>query len=142
MALGVNLLLWVHLLAMAVGIGGGLAMSQVGPRLVAAAPDQRETWWPLVNFYTRAAAVGLVVLLVTGPLMLWLKFNGAAGLNGWFAVKMGLVALALGLVGVAEWGKARLKRGDEGGGRVMSIAGPLITPAVVAAALCAVLTFQ
>ena len=142
MALAVNLLLWIHLEAMAAGLGGGPAMSQAGPRLVAATPDQRETWWPLVNFYTRAAGAGFVILLITGPLMLWLKFNGMAGLNGWSMVKMGLVVLALVLVGLVEWGKARLKRGDEGGGRLMSTAGPLIAPTIVAVVLCAVLTFN
>jgi hypothetical protein len=37
-----KLLLWAHFIALAAGVGGGLGMSQVGPRLVNAPPDQRE----------------------------------------------------------------------------------------------------
>lgn len=142
MALAVDLLLWAHLLGLAAGFGGGLAMSQVGPRLVAAAPDQRATWWPLADVYTRITAGGLVVLLITGPLLLWLKFGGMAGLSIWFQVKMALVVLIVVLVGLTEWGKARLKRGDEGGGRLMQITGPLIGLSVVAVVLSAVLAFN
>jgi hypothetical protein len=39
----INLLIWLHLMGLAMGVGGGLALSQVGPRLVGAPPDQRTT---------------------------------------------------------------------------------------------------
>jgi uncharacterized membrane protein SirB2 len=138
----VNLLLWLHLVALALGLGGGLGMSQVGPRLVAAAPDERGAWWPMATIFARVAGVGLVLLLITGPLMLWLKFGGFSGLNSWFQVKMALVAIAIVTVGLSEWGLARLKRGDEGGGRVMSVTGPLTTLTVLAVVLSAVFTFK
>jgi uncharacterized membrane protein len=138
----VNLLLWLHIVALALGLGGGLGMSQVGPRLVAAAPDQRETWWPLAKVFTGLASVGLVLLLVTGPLMLWLKFGGFAGMNVWFQVKMALVVLAVVAVGLSQWGMARLRRGDEGGGRLASVTGPLTTLIVLAIALSAVFAFN
>src|SRR5687767_15021216 len=106
----VKLLLWAHFVALAAGVGGGLGMSQVGPRLVNAALDQRETWWPLATFFRMLVSIGLVVLLVTGPLMVWLKYGGFAGLSVWFHVKMGLVALGVVLMGLSEMGMARLKR--------------------------------
>lgn len=138
----VNLLLWVHLMALAMGVGAGIGMSQVGPRLMMAAPDQRAIWWPLARVFSRAVALGFVLLLITGPLMLWLKFDGAGGLSGWFSVKMALVAVMVVTVGLSEWGFARLKRGDEGGGRLMSITGPLTMVAAVGVVLCAVFTFN
>jgi putative membrane protein len=138
----VNLLLWLHLVALALGIGGGLGMSQVGPRLVAAAPDERGAWWPLATVFARVAGAGLVLLLITGPLMLWLKFGGFGGLNGWFKVKLALVAIAIVTVGLSEWGFARLRRGDEGGGRLMTVTGPLTMLTVLAIVLSAVFTFN
>jgi uncharacterized membrane protein len=142
MTVVVDLLLWLHFVALGMGLGGGLAMSQVGPRLVAAAPDQRQVWWPLANVFFRIAAVGLVLLLITGPLMLWLKFGGAGGLNVWFQVKMGLVVVAIVLVGFSMRGMAQLRRGDEGGGRLMSVTGPLTMLTVLAIILSAVLAFS
>jgi len=138
----VNLLMWLHLMALAMGLGGGIAMSQVGPRLAAAAPDQRETWWPLAMVYSRIAVAGLVLLLITGPLLLWLKFGGMGGLNLWFQVKLGLVAVTIVTVGLSVWGLARLRRGDEGGGRLMQVAGPLTSLTVLAVVLAAVFAFN
>lgn len=138
----VDLLFWLHLMALAMGVGGGLAMSQVGPRLVAASPDQRATWWPLATVYSRIAGAGLVLLLITGPLLLWLKYGGGAGLNDWFKLKMALVALVVLSIGLSMWGMARLKRGDEGGGRLMKLAGPLTMLTVTAIVLTAVFAFN
>lgn len=138
----INLLLALHLMALAMGVGGGLALSQVGPRLVAASPDQRATWWPLVTVYGRIARAGIFLLLITGPLLLWLKFGGDMGLNGWFKLKMALVLMLVASVGVGWWGAARLKRGDEGGGRLMKVTGLLTKLIVTAIVLAAVFAFN
>ena len=142
MAVVNNLLLWVHLLAWGLGMGGGLGMSQVGPRLIAACPDQRATWWPMVEVFSRMSSIALVLLLVTGPLMLWMKYDGGRSLNAGFPVKMGLVLVSVLTIGLTHWGKARLKRGDEGGARVMMIAGPLTAVVMFAVVLAAVFAFD
>jgi putative membrane protein len=138
----VKLLLWAHLVALALGVGGGLGMSQVGPRLVNGSPDQREIWWPLARVFRMLTSVGLVVLLVTGPLMVWLKYGGFAGMNVWFQVKMGLVALGVVLMGLSEMGMARVKRGDEGGGKLAMIAGPALGVTMYVVMLAAVFAFN
>jgi putative membrane protein len=138
----VKLLLWAHLVALALGVGGGLGMSQVGPRLVNGSPDQREIWWPLARVFRMLTSVGLVVLLVTGPLMVWLKYGGFAGMNVWFQVKMGLVALGVVLMGLSEMGMARLKRGDEGGGKLAMTAGPALGVTMYVVMLAAVFAFN
>jgi len=138
----VNLLIWVHLLALAMGFAGGIAMSQIGPRLAAAAPDQRETWWPLANTFTGVAHAGLGLLLATGPLILWLKYPDGGGLSPAFSIKIGLMILAIVAIGVSSWGKARLKRGDEGGARVMAAAGPVTMLLMLGVVLSAVFAFN
>jgi uncharacterized membrane protein len=137
----VNLLIWAHIAAFGLGMAGGLGMAQVGPRLVAAAPDRRETWWPLAKTFSLLTGIAFVALLVTGPLVLWLKWNGGQGLSVWFMVKMALVVLALVLFGLGKVGMARLKRGDEAGGRLMSVAGRLTGLTVLALVLAAVFAF-
>jgi hypothetical protein len=138
----INLLFWLHLMALAMGIGGGLAMAQVGPRLLAATPDQRATWWPLAKAFSRVTSAGLVLLLITGPLLVWLKFGGIEGLNGWFKLKMALVAVIVLTIGLGMWGMGRLRRGDEGGGKLMMVAGPLTSLTAAAITLAAVFTFN
>jgi len=138
----VKLLLWAHLAALAAGIGGGLGMSQVGPRLVNGPADQRATWWPLAQAFRMLSNVGLVVMLVTGPLMIWLKYGGVSGLNVWFTAKMALIVVAIALVGASEVGLARLKRGDEAGGKLAMTAGPLIGVTFFVVILAAVFAFN
>jgi putative membrane protein len=142
MEIAVKLLLWVHLLALAMGLGGGIGLSQVAPRLIAAAPDERGAWWPMVKVFSRIANIGLVLLVITGPILLRLKFGGGGqGQNLWFVLKMCLVVVAVGLVGFTSWGATLLERGDEGGGKLMSITGPLTGLTIVAVALAAVFAF-
>ena len=138
----VKLLLWAHLAALVVGMGGGLGMSQVRPRPAAAAPGERETWWPMARTFQMMSRIGLVVMLLTGPAMVSMKYGGMGGLNVWFTGKMALVALAVVLMAVTEIGMARLKRGDERGGRLAMTAGPLIGMTFFAVILAAVFAFN
>lgn len=123
------------------GVGVGIAMSRVGPALVTGGPNERQRLWPLQQFLARVIAAGVVILLITGPLMLWLKFGGGAGLGWPFAVKMFFVASTVVCVGLGHWGAARLKRGDERAAKVMSVTGPLAGISAVLAMLFAVITF-
>ena len=124
------------------GMGGGIALSQVGPRLVAAPVDQRQLLWVLETFFSRIGAAGLALLLVTGPLTLWLKFGGSTGLSGWFAAKMAFVLVALIGVVLHEWAGARFKKGDASAVRLMFIGGRAAGIGIVLAMLCATLTFN
>jgi hypothetical protein len=138
----INSLIFVHLMAVAMGVGGGIAMSQVGPRLVAASGERRDALWPVADSVTRIALAGLVILLLTGPAILMLKFNGASGLSTWFWAKMGFVAAGVVAVGAAEAAKARFKRGDESAARILAAASPVIALLMAAVVLCAVFTFN
>ena len=124
------------------GMGGGIALSQIGPRLVAAPIDQRKLLWVLETFFSRIGAAGLALLLVTGPLTLWLKFGSPAALSGWFAAKMAFVMVALIGVVLHEWAGARFKKGDENASRMMFIGGRAAGIGIVMAMLCATLTFN
>lgn len=136
------LLLWLHFIGIGLAVGGGVALSQVGPRLVAAPEDARKDLWAFETFFGRIGAAGIAILVTTGPLMLWLKFGGPAGLSRWFWVKMALVGLAVIAVATHEWAGARFKRGEQGAIPVMFFAGRLAGAMIVLAMLAAVATFN
>lgn len=123
------------------GVGVGIAMSRIGPGLLAAHPNERERLWPLQKFLARAITAGLIILLITGPLMLWLKFGGTAGLGWPFSVKMFFVAATVVFVVLGRWAGARLERGDESAAKLMSVSGPLTGISALLAMLFAVITF-
>jgi protoporphyrinogen IX oxidase len=134
-----NLLFWAHFMGLGMAVGCGIALSATGPKL---ATPEREQFWPVFTFLSRMVATGLVVLLVTGPLMIWLKFGGVSAFNGWFWAKMNFVGLTIAGVGLQEWARARFARGDEGAGALMAIGGPLTGIAAAAAIFCAVFAFN
>ena len=137
-----TLLLWVHFMGLGMGVGGGIALSQVGPRLVAAPPDARVLLWQLEIFFSRIGAAGLAILLLSGPLMLWLKFGGPKGLGWWFAAKMLFVWVALVGVSLHEWAGRRFRQGDAKAVPMMFIGGRMAGAGIVLAILCATFTFN
>jgi hypothetical protein len=84
---------------------------------------------------------GLGLLIITGPLLVWLKYNGTSGFTFWFWVKMLLVVILLGLIIFAG---INTKRG-EGGDVTAAKRGPVIGMAAMITFLlvvaAAVLTF-
>ena len=49
------------------------------PKLVAAPTEGRTQLWAFETFFCRVEAVGILILVTTGPFMLWLKYGGPAG---------------------------------------------------------------
>jgi len=138
----INGLLWLHFIGIGLAVGGGIALSQIGPKLVAAPEEARTELWAFESFFGRLGAAGVAILVTTGPLMLWLKFGGAGGLSAWFWVKMTLVVIAVVGIALHEWGGARFKRGDQRAVPWMFTGGRLAGAAILLAMLSAVVTFN
>ena len=136
-----NLLFWFHFIGLGMGVGGGIALSQVGPKLNSEQGSALELAWSLEVVFSRVATIGIVILLITGPLMVWLKFGGLQAFNWWFNLKMGFVGLAVIGATVHEYAGRRF-RGGRGEYRLMEISGRLAGGGMIAAMLCAVFTFN
>lgn len=61
---------------------------------------------------TRFGHYGTIVLLVSGPLMLWVRYEGFDGLSHWFWAKMGLVVLLAAGVVVSAVSARKMRAGD------------------------------
>jgi uncharacterized membrane protein len=83
-----------------------------------------------------------VVLIITGPLMLWLKFGGHAPSDSWFMVKMVLVLIVI--VGVIVNGLAfrRLRNGDVAATAMATQSRIVTSVALVLVVLAAVFAFN
>jgi len=135
-------LLWLHFIGVGMGMGGGIALSQVGPRLISAPEDERKLLWTLEGFFSRIGAAGLAILLISGPLMLWLKYGGPSGLSWWFWAKMVLVAVALIGVILHEWAAHQFRGGALSAVPLMYFGGRMAGLGIVLAMLCAAFTFN
>jgi putative membrane protein len=108
----INVLLWLHLLGLVMGGGALIGGAIVARLLPTATGDQRSGYFGLAGVLSSIGRAGLAVLIVTGPLMLWLKWGGHAPSDTWFMVKMVLVVIVI--VGVVVNGLAfkRVRNGD------------------------------
>ncbi|MBD8064237.1 hypothetical protein IC608_01940 [Devosia sp. PTR5] len=91
----INLLIWVHIVAFVAGGSNSVVGPVIGARLASASPDQRAGYFGVMNALSQVGKVAMVTLLVTGPLVLFLKYGGLGGASIWFWIKMALVALML-----------------------------------------------
>lgn len=117
-------------------------MGFVGPKLIAAQGAMLDEMWQFERFFGRVATTGLGVLIVTGPLILWLKFGGPDGLTWWFWAKMTFVAIALVGVLTHQWAGSRFHRGDRGAVPLLFASGRAAGASMALAVLCAVFTFN
>lgn len=137
-----NLLFWLHFIGLAMGLGGGIALGFVGPKLIVAEGRMLEEMWRFERFFGRVGSAGLAVLVITGPLMLWLKFGGPDGLTWWFWAKMVFVLIALTGVAAHQWAGSRFHRGDRSAIPLMFASGRIAGASMALAILCAVFTFN
>ena len=137
----VNLLFWLHFIGLGMGVGGGIALGLTGPRLKTATGIELELVWTMEAAFSKVASIGVVILLVTGPMMVWLRFGGFAGFSLWFGLKMGFVSLAVIGAATHEWA-GRRHRAGRGSYPLMEISGRLAGGSMIAAILCAVFAFN
>jgi len=105
-------LFWIHLVALAMGGAATFGIPVVGGRMATATADTRPLLFSILDGLSRVGRIGFGLLIVTGPLLVWLKYGGTAGFTFWFWVKMVLVVILLGLVIFAGINGKRAQGGD------------------------------
>ena len=137
-----NLLFWLHLVSLALGGVGAFGIPVVGSMMPMASAETRPTLFKAAHGLSRVSRIGLAGLIITGPLLVWLKFGGMAGFNWWFSLKMVLVLVML--AGVISSGilLKRAEGGDSGAGRAMPAVGAGLLATFLAIVLCAVFAFN
>jgi hypothetical protein len=88
-----NILLFIHLVAFAVGVATNVAMPLVMRQMAAAAPEAKAGYGAISRKLSMNGRVALGVLVLSGVALVWLRYGGVAGLDTWFWVKMILVAV-------------------------------------------------
>jgi uncharacterized membrane protein len=96
----VGLLVAVHILALAAGAANGAMNMVSGPRVASASAETRSVLFAMQDITARVGKYAMATLIVTGLLILGLKWNFTPP-NAWFFVKMAgvvgmLVFIALG----------------------------------------------
>src|SRR5687768_16751269 len=136
-----NILFWIHLTSLALGGVAAFGIPVVASHMPTVAPEVRPTLMKIMKGLSSIARTGLGLLIITGPLMVWLKYGGVGGFSFWFWVKMALVVLLL--AGVIYSG-ILAARAEAGGppSPMMPRVGMINTILLVAIIFSAVMTFE
>ena len=138
----VNLLFWIHLLALVGGGASSVAMPIIGSKLAAADGATRETLFDIAGRISKAGRGALGGLIVTGILLFWLKWDFSAPSMAWFGIKMMLVLVLLGAVTVGGINFKKARGGDMAAGQTARLAGQVAGLTLAGIVLAAVFAFN
>lgn len=103
-----DFLLVCHLLALALGAASAIAMPIVMSRMAKATPEGRQMLGGIAGQFGRNSRIAVGVLVLTGLLMVWVRYGGVDGMNQWFWVKMALVAVIIAVMVVGAVARGRI----------------------------------
>lgn len=88
-----DVLLICHLIAFGVGATTAIGMPIVMRRMAGAAPETRAQLGGIAGRLGLNSRIAVGVLVLTGALMVWVRYGGVDGFGNWFWAKMTLVAI-------------------------------------------------
>ncbi len=135
-----SLLLWVHIVGFVAGGATAVTMPLLERQLAAAVPERRSELFALGNKMIQVGKVAMGVLLISGPLMWWLKW-GFTIPNHWFFAKMGLIVVMLICIVSSGIAFKKMQKGDMSVAGRSAILGLITLVAGAGVLLAAVLTF-
>jgi uncharacterized membrane protein len=137
-----NLLFWLHFIGLALGGVATFGLPVVGRQMPTATAETRPTLFKIADGLSMVGRAGFGVLIITGPLLFWLKWNGSAPAMSWFIAKMVFVLLLLILIIVAGITSKRAQSGDMAAAKRIPMLGMIGIVLFLGVILCAVFTFN
>ena len=95
------LLFFIHLAALVAGGANSVVMPIIGSKMATATPEVRASLMGVAMSLAKVGKVAMGTLLVTGVLVLWLKWNFVVP-NAWFWVKMAGIVLMIVFISLNE----------------------------------------
>ena len=135
------LLFIVHIVAFIAGGANSVVMPIVGAKLATATPDVRAGFFDLAEQLAKVGKYAMVTLLVTGILVLWLKWNFVIP-SPWFWVKMGFIVLMLVFISLNEMNGKKARGGDVEAAKRSQMFGQLTGVSFLGVIVSAVLAFN
>lgn len=137
-----DIILFLHLLGLMMGAGGGFGSMIVMRRALAMAPEQAGVLRSVGPALGRFSLAGLILMWITGAALVFIKYGGFGGLPQLFWVKM-LFVLSLTIAAITlELTYGAVKRGDVAAAKRLPMLGPWAGLSSLLAVLSAVAAFH
>ena len=137
-----TLLLWIHIVAFVAGGSNTVVMPIIGTTLPMVDEATRATLFRIGFQMATIGKVAAATLLITGPLLLWLKYGGLQGATLWFWIKMVLIVALFAAIAFEEANFKKLASGDRAAARKSKLGGMIATVAFLGVLLAAVQAFK
>ena len=138
----IAILFWLHLTALAFGGAAAFGIPAVGSRIPGASAEARPLLFGAVHTLSNVGKAAMAVLIITGPLMVWLRFGGTSGFTAWFWAKMVLVVVLLGVIIYGGINAKRAQGGDMAAAKRAPIISQVGMVTFIGVILCAVFAFN
>lgn len=136
-----TLLLFLHFLGLVLAWGPGIATGAAMRVAMSAPPEQAAGIRGLVPLFYRITGVGLALLWITGPIMVWSVYGGPAALPQAFWIKILFVILLTGLYGVTQMRLREVRKGNAAAAAQLPMLGIAAGVSALLAVLFAVIAF-
>lgn len=137
-----TILLYAHFVGLMLGSAATLTLVAMTGQQAAANPEQSPGLFRLGSALAGVSHVGFTLLLISGPLLLWLKYGGFGGVNVWFHIKLTLVIVVVVTIILSARALRRYKGGDQGAFATLRATRLAALVALFGVVLAAVLAFQ
>ena len=135
------ILFFIHIVAFVAGGANSVLMPILGPKIATATPEVRASLISVVDAVAKVGKYAMATLLVTGILVLWLKWNFVVP-NFWFWIKMlGIVAMLV-FISLNEINQKKARTGDMAAAKASKMFGQLTGVAFAVVILSAVFAFN
>ena len=134
-------LLVLHILGVAMGLSVSFSNIVLASIAAKATPDEKKVLSRFPPAMIRVGDIGLLLLLTTGPILLFSKYQGFAGLPWYFHAKLTAVLVLVGAVGFIHMNMRKAYSGDMAAMKRIQTVGPIALISALTAVVFAVLTF-
>jgi uncharacterized membrane protein len=137
-----HILLWLHLVGLGLGTVASFGIPVVGGKMPTATAETRPILFSVIKGLSRVAQTGLGVLLITGPILFWLKWRFTAPSMTWFGIKMVLVLILIGGVIFSAVNARRIEAGNREAAALQPRIGMAMMLVLLGVILSAVFAFE
>ena len=137
-----NLLLWLHIVAFVAGGSNTVVMPIIGATLPRVDGQTRATLFRIGFQMAIVGKVAAAILLISGPLLLWVKYGGLQGATPWFWAKMVFMMIMFAAIIFEEAQFKNLASGDQRAAMKSKLSGMIASIAFLGVLLTAVLAFN
>lgn len=105
-------LFWAHIMALALGGVATFGIPLLAARMGSADPAGRAALAGAMERFSKIGSAAIGTLILTGLLLVFLKYGGPGGMNNTFWAKMVLVVVLIGVIIVSKRLGVKARAGD------------------------------